>query len=113
VAAFQGALGGMLALYSKEKTGTGQLVDIGMLDSMVSMLGFNMTAVNAISHTPTRIGNRSMNVFATVFPSSNGYVNISPLTERMWKAFCEIIGREEWTKEDSPYYTMDGRIEHY
>src|SRR5699024_3112905 len=47
VAAFQGALGGMLALYSKEKTGTGQLVDIGMLDSMVSMLGFNMTAVNA------------------------------------------------------------------
>lgn len=113
VAAIQGVVGGLLALHSRQQTGQGQLVDIGMLDSMVSMLGFNLTAVNATDHVPTRIGNRSLNVFATIFPTKDGYVNVSPLTDKMWESFCTIIGRPEWLEDSSPYSKMDGRIDHY
>lgn len=113
ITGLQGANGALLALQARERTGKGQLVDVAMLDSMVSMLFENLSLVSVLKESPMRIGNRSRNVFATTFPAVDGYVYIAALAPKMWSEFCKVIGRPEWGSETSPYYTVNGRLDNY
>lgn len=113
IAGMQGVTGTLLALYKREITGEGQLVDISMLDSMVSMLAYNLADVAVLNNSPHRAGNDSTNVFATTFQTKDGYVYIAPLTAKMWANLCRVIGHEEWAEKDSPYFTMSGRLSNY
>lgn len=113
IAGIQGAIGALLALQAREKTGKGQLVDVGMLDSMISMLAYNLSLVSVFDIHPHRAGSRSTNVFATTFPSKDGYLYIAPLTQKMWEDLCTLIGRPDWKEPDSKYSTMKGRLKYY
>jgi CoA:oxalate CoA-transferase len=113
IAGLQGANGALLALQARERSGKGQLVDVAMLDSMVSMLFENLSLVTLLKQSPSRIGNRSRNVFSTTFPASDGYVYIAALAPRMWSDFCEVIGQSDWASENSKYSTVTGRLEDY
>lgn len=110
IAAFHGAIGVLLALVSREKTGKGQLVDVGMYDSLVSMLAYNLSLVSVFDKVPNRAGNRSTNVFATTFKSADGYLYIAPLTEKMWIDFCSVIEKPHFAKK---YAAMNDRLDHY
>lgn len=99
LSAIQAALGTLLALYSCKSTGKGQLVDVSMLDSAVSLLAYNLSDVVVLKNSPKRNGNRSSNTYANVFETKDGYIMIAPLGERMWTALCNIIGREHWAVE--------------
>src|SRR5699024_8696105 len=46
IAGFHGVIGALLALQARNISGKGQLVDVGMLDSMVSMLAYNLSLVS-------------------------------------------------------------------
>lgn len=113
IAGLNGAIGSLLALQARTVTGKGQLVDIGMFDSMVSMLAYNLSLVSVFDIKPHRAGNRSTNVFATTFPSKDGHLYIAPLTEQMWVDLCDIIGYPEWSEPSSEYSTINGRLKHY
>ena len=113
IAAFHGTIGVLLALQSRSVTGKGQLVDVSMLDSMVSLLAYNLSLVSMFDKKPFRAGNRSTNVFATTFQSKDGYLYIAPLTEKMWVDFCKVIGRPEFSEEDSKFSTLKGRLKNY
>lgn len=113
IAGFHGVIGALLALQARNISGKGHLVDIAMLDSMVSMLAYNLSLVSMFKKNPHRAGNRSTNVFATTFPSNDGHVYIAPLTEQMWIDLCKLMGKLEWTKEGSKFATMNGRLKHY
>src|SRR5699024_6838302 len=99
IAGYQGVIGALLALQSHGKTGKGQLVDVSMLDGMVSMLAYNLSLVSLFDKEPHRAGNRSTNVFATTFPTKDGYVYIAPIAEKMWVSLCELIDKPEWARE--------------
>ncbi|TQR17880.1 CaiB/BaiF CoA transferase family protein [Psychrobacillus soli] len=113
IAGLQGVNGALLALQARERSGKGQLVDVAMLDSMVSMLFENLSLVSLLKQSPSRIGNRSRNVFSTTFPASDGYVYIAALSPKMWFDFCDLMGQSEWASENSKYSTVSGRLEDY
>ncbi|WP_153731791.1 CaiB/BaiF CoA transferase family protein [Sporosarcina obsidiansis] len=110
IAAFQGAIGVLLGLASRSRTGKGQLVDVGMYDSLVSMLAYNLSLASVFDKVPNRAGNRSTNVFATTFKSKDGYLYIAPLTENMWIDFCSVIGKPEYAEI---YSTTNSRLKDY
>lgn len=110
IAAFHGAIGVLLALVSRNATGKGQLVDVGMYDSLVSMLAYNLSLVSVFDKVPNRAGNRSTNVFATTFKAADGYLYIAPLTDKMWIDFCSVIGKPEYAEK---YAATNDRLDNY
>jgi len=113
IAGLQGVIGTLLALYKREQNNKGQLVDISMLDSMTSLLSYNLSDVSVLGNSPHRAGNDSTNVFATTFKTVDGYMYIAPLTDRMWASFCNVIGKSSWGEKNSPYYDVNHRLANY
>lgn len=113
IAGMQGVIGTLLALNEREKTGKGKLVDVSMLDSMVSMLAYNLADVTALKNNPQRAGNNSTNVFATTVETKDGFVYLAPLTQPMWEKFCHVIGKSEWAQENSIYNDVNTRLKSY
>ena len=110
ISALQGAIGALLALVARNQTGKGQLVDVSMLDSMVSMLAYHLSLVSIFQKSPTRAGNRSTNVFATTFKAKDGYIYIAPITDNMWSELCHVIGHPEFSTK---YPTQKERLADY
>lgn len=113
VAAFHAAIGALTALQSRNANGEGQLVDVSMLDSMVSMLHYHMSLSSVFDINSHRAGNRSTNDFATIFKTKDGYIYIAPLTSKMWESFSAVMGKPELSEPSSPYADVHGQLEHY
>ena len=52
------AHGVTLALYARERSGRGQAVDVGMLDSVAALLTYQAAIYFITGSAPTRMGNR-------------------------------------------------------
>ncbi|WP_423802515.1 CaiB/BaiF CoA transferase family protein [Neobacillus sp. SAB-20_R2A] len=107
----QAAMGAMLALLHKERTGRGKYVDVSMLDGMISLLGYHFSEVMLKGIEPRRIGNRDPLAFCNTYPTKDGYIFIAPAAQHMWEKLCRIIGKNEWLNSDSPFNSKEGRME--
>jgi CoA:oxalate CoA-transferase len=112
LAGLQAALGAMLCLMNRERTGKGKFVDVSMLDSMISLLGYKLSEFMLSGKEYPRNGNQDLRSLSNTHPTNDGYIYIAPLTSKMWEDFCKIMGKNDWSKSDSPYFTSDGRLEH-
>lgn len=112
LAGLQGAMGAMLALFYRTRTGKGRFVDISMLDGMISMLGYKLSEFMITGKENQRIGNRDLRSFCNSYPTKDGFIYIAPITAKMWEEFCKLMNKVEWTKSDSPYSTNEGRLAH-
>lgn len=89
--AFEGIL---LALFQRVRTGRGQLVDISLLDSLLSLFAYQSQIALSSSRPVTRMGNRHPTISPyETFETKEGYINISVGTESVWKEFCRAIGK--------------------
>ncbi|WP_404452140.1 CoA transferase [Virgibacillus necropolis] len=97
--AFPAALGILLALMEREKSGEGQFVDISMLDGVISWL---QTALpNYLSHNTTV--NRGEQMLAgglaayAVYETKDGrFLSVGALEPKFWEAFCLAIERSDF-----------------
>lgn len=90
------AIGVMIALYNRDKTGKGQLVDVSMLDCQVAILENAISRYANAGVSPKPIGNRHASI--TPFQSlktSDGYVIVAVGNDNLWKKFCEVIDRPD------------------
>ncbi|MDD5939008.1 MAG: CoA transferase [Clostridiales bacterium] len=106
-------VGAMEALYHREKTGQGQLVDVAMVDTIFSLLE------NAIPHyvlhgiIPQRNGNVDPSICPfDIYACKDGFVALGVGNERLWEKFCNLIGKPELL-EDPRYATNDLRCKNY
>ncbi|MDR1943821.1 MAG: CoA transferase, partial [Synergistaceae bacterium] len=95
------AIGVLAALEHKRKTGEGQMVDVAMLDCMVSILENAIATYDCTGKSPAPIGNvnRSITPFAT-FPTADGLVNICAGNDELWRKFCVAAGMEEYIEDE-------------
>ena len=86
----------LAALFSREKTGKGQLVEVPMFESMV---GFNLVEHNAGKAFEPSLGSagyeRSMVPYRRPYATKDGYVCALPYNTKQWRSFFRIMGREE------------------
>jgi formyl-CoA transferase len=97
------AVGILVALHERERTGQGQWVQTSLLEAMIGMMDFQAARwtvggevpVQEGNHHPTRI---PMGCFAT----ADGHVNIAAPTGRLWQSFCSVTGLDDLL-EDSRF----------
>jgi formyl-CoA transferase len=96
------AMGILVALYERERSGRGQWVQTSLLQAQIFMLDFQAARYLMSGEVAGQAGNNHPTGAPTgVFKTKDGYVNIAP-TPVMWKRFCKSIGREDLV--DHPDY---------
>ena len=88
------AYGIMQALFMRERTGQGQLVDSAMFDNMLA-LNESMIALHSVSGQSPHRG-RSRNVWPRgAFETRDGYIALNVPDNIIWKRLCEAMGRDD------------------
>nr|WP_309099454.1 CoA transferase [Fredinandcohnia onubensis] len=106
--------GGILtALYQRERTGRGQLVEVSMHDTMYPVLASPLGAYyDGDDELPQRTGNRHSGLSEApynVYPAKDGYIAILCMSEKHWENLVKCIGREELLT-DSRFITKQDRV---
>ena len=85
------AYGMVLALLARGRTGHGQLVDVGMFDSVVALLTYQAGIHFATGDVPQRMGNRHPTITPyETFEALDGDVVLAVGNDDLWRRFCEV-----------------------
>lgn len=102
-----------LALLARHKTGRGQLVDVSLLDSMVSTLTYHALIYLSTGRSPKRAGTRHPSITPyECFQAKDGFVNIAVTNQKQWENFCEVLGFPE-IAHDARFESMKARLTNY
>jgi formyl-CoA transferase/CoA:oxalate CoA-transferase len=108
--AFQGLL---LALIARARTGRGQHVDIGLLDSATSVLTYQAARYFATGEPAGRSGNRHLSIAPyDTFHTSDGVIVLAVGNDTLWHRVCEAFERPDLSA-DERFSTNAGRVTHY
>jgi crotonobetainyl-CoA:carnitine CoA-transferase CaiB-like acyl-CoA transferase len=105
------AIGILAALTERERSGRGQLVDVGMLDSMVGLLTafsgrYFMTGEDV---EPVGSGHPSVVPYGA-YDAKDGHMVIANLGEAFWPRICRALGLDELAS-DSRFDSNAKRVE--
>ncbi len=90
------AWGTMVALFDRERTGKGRHVDVALFDALTSMMPVLACRTLMGGDTPTRTGNRhSLSAPFGTYPAMDGHFAVAVLNDRLFAAFCEVIGQPD------------------
>jgi crotonobetainyl-CoA:carnitine CoA-transferase CaiB-like acyl-CoA transferase len=105
------AIGILLALYQREKTGRGQLIDVSMLDSIVSWLGYFPHHYWHAGEEAARVGMRHHYVtpYGPYLARDGEYVNLAVASVSDWEIFCRKVIEKPELLEDPRFATVEGR----
>ncbi len=86
----------LAALRSRDRTGSGQMVDLSLLDSMVALLA-NVASNYLIGGTePRRMGNAHFNIAPyEVFKARDRWFTLGALNAGQWKMLCDFVQMPE------------------
>jgi crotonobetainyl-CoA:carnitine CoA-transferase CaiB-like acyl-CoA transferase len=113
VAGLYGAYAVMIALRVAEKSGRGQVIDLPLLDPIISILGPEAASYRVSGEKPQRTGSRSLttsprNVYAT---KDGRYIAISASIQAMAERVFRAIGKPEMI-DDPRFRTNTDRVRH-
>ena len=103
-AALHGLVGILIALFAREKTGQGQLVDIAYLDSVISLLALEAPNYFRTGEVPRRgeTGFTGRDPWTNVYKCKDGeYITVACIEPHFWDNLCTAIGREDLIKYQS------------
>ena len=105
------AQGVLLSLYHREKTGVGQMVDVGMLDGQVALLTYHANNYFGTGKLPPRRGNKhpSITPYET-YECKDGYFNLGVGNDSLWRRFCDAMGLGD-IKEDPKFAINKDRVD--
>ena len=111
-AGFNLALGVMVALYERERSGEGQWVHTSLLQAQIAMMDFQAARYLMDGEIPQQAGNNHPTGIPTgVFETSDGHLNIQAGAQRMWLRLCETLGAQALLK-DARFEDAASRLEH-
>jgi crotonobetainyl-CoA:carnitine CoA-transferase CaiB-like acyl-CoA transferase len=110
-AGLYGCIGILAALRHRERTGQGQQIDIGMLDTHVAWLANQGMNFLATGENPARLGNQHPNIVPyQVFPTADGYLVLSIGNDPTFKRFCDNFSLSHLL-DDPRFSTNAARVE--
>ena len=87
------ALGILVALLERDKSGKGQAVATSLLQAQIFMLDFQAARYLVEGEVAQQAGNNHPTTIPTgVFKTKDGLINIATTGGKMWDRFCEAIG---------------------
>ncbi|GAB3445571.1 CoA transferase [Streptomonospora sediminis] len=103
----------MVAIQAREQTGRGQVVDLAIIEPILTVLGPQITAFHALGTVPQRVGNRSTsNSPRNTYRTRDGrWLAISTSAQSIAERVMRLVGRPEFI--DEPWFaTGRSRAEH-
>jgi crotonobetainyl-CoA:carnitine CoA-transferase CaiB-like acyl-CoA transferase len=105
------ANGILAALRARESTGRGQLVDVALFDSALSLLTFHASSVLASVGEPRRMGNDHPSLAPyEVFEASDKRFALGVATDALWKSLCDVL-KPEGFRPEGDWATNADRID--
>lgn len=96
-----GAVGVLAALYERERTGVGSLVEGSLMQSMLSMLSYQAQKYLSIGVVPIQDGNDHPIMFPQgTFQTADGGLTLACGNEKMWNRLCASLGLESYEHDD-------------
>jgi len=87
------AVGVLVALHDRDRTGVGRWVQTSLLESMIAMMDFQAARWTIDRQIPPQEGNHHpTSVPMGCFASADGYVNIGAAGGRLLDSLCQVIG---------------------
>lgn len=84
----------LAALYSREKTGKGQFIDVALLDTQVAALSNAGQYYLTSGKVTPRMGNGHPTIVPyEVFAAADGYIILAVGNDRQFRDFCDVAGR--------------------
>ena len=108
------ALGIVMALYQRERTGSGQRIDVSMFDSLLSWLGYFPHHYWHRGELPTRVGMRHHYItpYGPFVARDGKYVSFAVASPRDWEVFCGDVLENTELRDAPEYRTAELRREH-
>ena len=95
-------IGILSAIQSREKSDTGEHVDISMLDTQVSLLTYMATMHFLSGENPEPIGNQHMNhVPFNSYKTSDGFIQIGVVAEDFWPSLIKALDLRQLDTEEN------------
>ena len=95
-AGLQLAIGVLVALIERSRTGEGRWVHTSLLESMIGMLDFQAARWTVAGEDPPQAGNDHPTMIPMgTYEAADGHINIAAPGGRLWRAFCAEIGCPE------------------
>jgi formyl-CoA transferase len=99
----------MAALYSRERTGEGQFIDVALLDSIMPLMGWVVANLMIGGQQPVLMGNDNFTAAPSgVFRTGDGYINIAANKQEQWESVADVLGLPE-LKTDARFKERDDR----
>ncbi len=102
----------MTALYAREASGEGQLIEASLLEGQVATMSYHATGYLATGRVPGRMGSGHPSLTPyQAFPSSDGFFILGCANDGLWRRMCPAIGRDDLT-DDPRFKTNTDRVRH-
>lgn len=95
-----GAIGVMMALETRHRTGRGQRVDTSLLEGHMSMLAQFFTRYFSSGEVPGPSGSGALtSPTYRAYQASDQWIVISAFNQRMWKGLCAALDQPAWLED--------------
>ena len=106
----------MTALYERERTGAGRVVEVSMQDATYASLASNLGMLHARgAEAPARTGNRHGGLGISpynVYRTSDGYVVLNAPGDHHFRAILDVMGAAD-LKEHPRFINRSARVENF
>ena len=101
-----------VALFHRERTGVGQMIDTSLLDGQLAMMTYQAGRYFATGEAPPSSGNQHPTIVPYgVYRASDAYFNLAVGTEDLWRRFCAALDLEP-LRADARFTTNRDRLAH-
>lgn len=112
VGGMTGAMGTIAALFHRERTGEGQVVDVALLDSQVSLLMYWATIFLTTGHVASRVGASHPTIVPYGgFATKDSHIALAIFGDRFFRQVCGVLGLDHLAT-DERLETNPGRVRH-
>ena len=106
------ALGILVALLERDRSGKGQAIETSLLQAQIFMLDFQASRYLVNGEVAQQAGNNHPTTIPTgAFKTRDGYINIATTGGKMWERFCRALGDESLAQKPE-YRTAEARSKH-
>jgi crotonobetainyl-CoA:carnitine CoA-transferase CaiB-like acyl-CoA transferase len=95
------ALGTMIAVHHKQKTGEGQVLDVAMHEALFRVLEYTAAAYQKMGIVRQRRGNVSEGAASNLYQTADGkWVAVVAVADNIFPRLCQAMGKEDLLQDE-------------